>query len=154
MSENISKAEKVAKTLKWKIVLGISERYIKVEDFDVPKEHQNVLYGYYDDYLNFQMDSNYFQYNPRILKVIQKLLLEIYPGYLQFCQWISPLILKFLNRKYRGARFEVYHVRKACEILETCIDIERQSWVFDCQDNEEDNNEEVLNRLEKKDDRI
>ena len=139
-------AIKAMKILKYTYIPGISEKYAKTPDgYLVLKDHVFDEQFYYDDYKSFRKNPNSIKYSYKILTIIQSMLIKNIPEY-QANDNLAPLILRFLNKTYpKKKRFDICDIRFAYEIYETCVDIEREKFIYKCRDNDDDDDENILN---------
>ena len=141
------KLERALKTLNGVIIPGLSEQFVEVEGYIVPKGYEEVVYGYFHDYLQFHMYNDVFQYAPRVLVVIQGLLSQVVPNCEPWCyESMTPLVLRFLNRKYKDVKFyKVIHVRYVWELIKICSSMEYQLYLDDKPDNLIEEDDDILN---------
>lgn len=141
------KLERALKTLNGVIIPGLSEQFIEVEGYIVPKGYEEVVYGYFHDYLQFHMYNDIFQYAPGILVIIQGLLSQVIPNCEPSCYEImAPLVLRFLNRKYKDVKFyNVNHVRYVWILINICSSMEYQLYLDDKPDNLIEEGDNILN---------
>ena len=127
------KLEKALKTLNAVIIPGLSEQFVEVEGYTVPKGYEEVVYGYFHDYLQFHAYNDIFQYSGKILSAIQKLLSQVVPNCDPWCyECMAPLVLRFLNMKYKDVKFyKVNHVRHVWEMIQVCSNLEYQLYLDD-----------------------
>ena len=138
-------AFRAMKILKYTYIPGISERYAKTDEgYLVLKDHLQDEQLYYDDYKSFRKNPNSIKYSYKILTVIQNMLIKHIPEY-HTNDNLAPLILRFLNKEYPcKKRYDIGDIRFAYEIYETCVDIEREKYVYKRRDNDDDD-ENILN---------
>lgn len=137
-------AKRAMEILKWIYIPGISERYTKTPDgFLVLINHVFDEQLYYHIYKSFRRNPRSIKYSHNILTVIQNKLIRIIPGY-RANDFLAPLILKFLNKEYPGVkRYSNQQIRYAYEIYETCVDIEREKYIYKCRKNDYDDSDNI-----------
>ena len=93
------------------------------------------------------MYNDVFQYAPRVLVVIQGLLSQVVPNCEPWCyESMTPLVLRFLNRKYKDVKFyKVIHVRYVWELIKICSSMEYQLYLDDKPDNLIEEDDDILN---------